>query len=209
MAEFMESPRFERRPSFSFVSAPAYRVDRPAVLSGRMERNLLWQAALRRLTVNVGPRVEEDVEYVLNFWHAVDGGYCGFRITDHVDYKSCGVFQTPAATDQPLTQIGTSGTYQLEKHYTAGARTKVRPIKKPVAATIVVANDLGEVQAPDRWSLDSTTGILTPEVSFDGTPTTWGGEFDIPVWFETDDLPIEVIGKRIEHVTFTLLEGRL
>ena len=121
--DFLETPRFTGRPSFDYQSVPAYRIDRVRTVSGRLARNLNWQYALRRFIVTIGPRAQADVQYVLNFWHATGGGLIGFRVRDDADYKSCQVQQTPSAVDQPLVEIGTSGTYQLYKDYVVGSLT--------------------------------------------------------------------------------------
>jgi len=88
-----------------------------------------------------------------------------------------------------------------------GIRTQTRYVSKPVQGTIRVANTLGQEQASSRWSIDYTTGLLTPNGSFSGTPGSWGGEFDVPVRFNSE-FPIQLIDHEIQSVQFTLMELR-
>lgn len=208
MAAFLEDPPFPECISYGSVSTPKYSVAKTATRGGQESRVALWAYPLYVYQIIFGPRSEEAIQEILEFFHAVGGEYVGFRFKDWADYLSCWVGQTPTALDQPLVVSGSSpGGYQITKRYTKGARTQDRLIVKPIASTIKVANQLGVEQAPGTWSLDSTTGLLLPLGGFSGTPTTWGGEFHVPVRFE-GDFPVELTNRRIESVSFTLQELR-
>lgn len=207
--EFLESPRFPGCPSFGYTSIPRYSVTRIVFPGGQTDRNRNWVYPLQRIDVTVGPRMEAEIQEILEFWHALGGEECGFRFKDYADFKSCRVGETATALDQPLTADGTSSeAYQLFKVYTAGAREQLRIILKPVSGTIRVANEFGAEQSASTWSLDTSTGLLTPTVGFVGTPTTWGGEFDLPVCFD-GEFPVEIVNQRIQSVSFSLEEVRL
>lgn len=196
-------------PSLGMQSAPAYRVSVARMNSGSERRNRFWQYPLHRYTVSVDPRLVDEVQIVLKWWHAMGGMECGFRVKDPADYKSCQVNQTATPLDQPLDPIPESPSgYQLIKEYTVGSRTQERRILKPVAGTITVANGSGVEQASNTWSLDTTTGILMPLAGFSGVPTTWGGEFDVPVRFDGEELPITIMLETIHGTSFVLMELR-
>lgn len=200
--------RFPVCPSVGAQSAPAYQVSVARMMSGAERRNRFWQYPLHRYTVSVDPRQVDEVQTVLEWWHAMGGMECGFRWIDYADYKSCQVHLNPTPLDQPLEATGSPLAYQLMKQYTVGARTQERIILKPVSGTIRVANGSGVEQASNLWDLDETTGQLITLPGFSGIPTTWGGEFDVPVRFEGTELPITLIQNRIHGTSFTLVELR-
>lgn len=208
---FLETPRFEGCPSLGYTSAPTYANTVVRMASGREKRNRVNSRPLHVFNCTVGPRASADVEAVRTHFHAVGGRDCGFRFKDLADYKSCALMSsTISALDAPLVSLGGSPlTYQLTKRYTKGARTQDRDIYKPVDGTIVVANQAGVIQASSTYSIDYTTGILTPNGTFSGTPTTWGGEFDTPVRFNEDELNVVVEDREIQSVSFGLSELRL
>jgi uncharacterized protein (TIGR02217 family) len=207
---FLESPRFEICPSIGYQSRPAFNVERIRMQSGVTKKNQLWERPLFRYTVTIGPRAEEEIQDVYEFFMALGGPEVGFRFQDLADYKSCRPYQTATALDQPLTPGGSSPSgYMMVKDYTKGWRTQRRDIFKPVASTIKVANQAGVEQTAGTWSLDDQTGIITPLGGFSGTPTTWGGEFDVPVEFEGNELPIEFDYVAAHSVSFNLLEMRI
>ena len=201
--------RFPVCPSVGAQSAPSYNVSVARMMSGAERRNRFWQYPLHRYTVSVDPRAVDEVQTVLEWWHAMGGMECGFRWIDYADYKSCRVNETPSPLDQPFTGGAASPVgYQLVKEYTVGTRTQERVILKPVAGTIRVANGSGVEQASNLWDLDTTTGILIPLPGFSGVPTTWGGEFDVPVRFDGTELPITIHQTRVQGTSFVLAELR-
>jgi uncharacterized protein (TIGR02217 family) len=117
----------------------------------------------------------------------------------------------PLPTDQPFVEITDSpGGWQLVKLYEDedAINQQQRLIQKPIVGTIRVANEVGAEQAAGTWTLDYDTGILTPDVGFVGTPTTWGGQFHVPVMFETAP-EFSVTNRRIQETSFALRELRL
>jgi hypothetical protein len=86
--------------------------------------------------------------------------------------------------------------------------TQVREIYKPIGDTILVANELGAVQASSKWTLDEANGTVDPNGTFTGTPTFWGGEFDVEVRFMEDQLNLEVSTFGTRNVRFGMREKR-
>lgn len=206
---FLETPRFPQCPSFGFVSQPRYSTTITRLAGGQEKRNRNWARPLYQYTATVGPRAENDVQALLEFWHAVGGMFEGFRFKDFADFKSCRVGGIVAATDQPLVAIGSSPeTYQVTKRYAAGALAQDRPISKPVEGSILVAADGAPLVETTDYSIDYTTGIVSFTADQSGAVLTWGGEFDVPVRFDSE-FPVELLDQQIQSVTFALMELRL
>lgn len=196
---FLESPRFDACPSAGFTSEPEYRVVITRRASGVEKRNRAWTYPLVRLTFTVGPRAENEIQDALAWWHSTGGGAIGFRAQDRTDFKSCNVSDTPLATDQPLLSLG-GGAYQLIKRYQVGVDQdnnpvyQDRPVYKPVPGTVLLTGG---------GSVDYQTGIVTGSAG-----GTAGFEYDLPVRFEPS-FPVEIVSRRIQSVTFSLVELRM
>lgn len=215
---FLDSPRFELLRGWEYEIETIYETEIIQRGRGREIRNLPTQYGRTRIAVTVPRDRVSDVPAIYRYWRVVRGRTTGFRVQDPSDYLSTSLGYRnstedpePTPTDQPLYEVegSSGGQYQLYKQYSIGDDTTAlieeRIITKPVAGKIRVANELGEEQSSSRWSLDVTTGILTPDTSFVGTPTTWGGEFDIPVRFDSE-LPRRVEDFRLDETSFVLLE---
>lgn len=202
---FIETPRFPKCPSFGYTSTPQYSVTITRTVSGAERRNRNWSRPLLRFDCTVGPRGEEDVQEILEFWHAMGGPEVGFRFKDYLDYKTVRVHQSISPLDQVLEPI-TPTTFQLVKGYTAGSRTQLRKIHKPVSGTVRVAENGVEITQGLDWNLNYATGLLTI-IGTPSGPITWGGEFDVPVRFDSE-FPVELMNSKIESVQFALTEIR-
>jgi uncharacterized protein (TIGR02217 family) len=205
---FLESPVFPQCPSFGYTSLPMYSVTPIERASGVETRNRNWEYPLHRFDCTVGPRDEEAIAELLEFWHAVGGMAYGFRFSDGVDYKSCRINEAISATDCPLLVVNGESpeVYQLIKRYTFGARTQDRVIYKPVQGTILIADGgVLKTEAVD-YTIDYATGRVGLLFSPAGS-LTWGGEFDVPVRFDSE-FPVELVDKRIQSVSFALRELR-
>jgi uncharacterized protein (TIGR02217 family) len=214
MADFLETPDFPACPKYGVISEPEYSVTVVRTASGLERRNRNWSRPLTRVTITVGPgpRADDEVQELLEFYHAMGGSACGFRYRDVADYKSCRKSDTVSSTDQPLVLVDASPTYyQLTKRYTFGAQTQDREITKPVSGTILIAVDgVLKVENTD-YTIDYTTGQVTFLIVPPGSPVpviTWGGEFDIPVRFDSA-FPVEQISHEIESASFVLQEIRV
>lgn len=204
---FLESPRFPSCPAFGHLSVPAYSVTITEMSSGRERRNRNWARPLHQYSITIGPQLEEHVDELLEFYHALGGQECGFRYKDLADFKSCRKSQAATALDQEAEFIpGSPGGYQLVKSYFAGVRSQTRAILKPVAGTLAIAdNGVAKAEGSD-WVMDYTTGIF--QIFFvPAGIVSWGGEFDVPCRFDSD-FPIEIVSHRINSVAITLKELR-
>ncbi len=177
--------------------------------SGDEERNATWANSRRRYDVSYGVRRADDLAAVVAFFEARNGRLHAFRFKDWSDYKSCLPSAAPAPTDQIIgTGNGSTTTFALTKTYASGAQSWARAIFKPVAGTVTVSLN-GAVQG-SGWSVNTTSGIIT----FTVPPTTGaviraGFEFDVPVRFDTDELPVTLDIERTGSIpSIPLIEVR-
>jgi uncharacterized protein (TIGR02217 family) len=202
-------PVFPVTPNYGFVATPTYKVAVVGQEAGFENVNRVWARPL--LFISAAPFDDcpiEEMEEVMTFFHAMGGPSTYFRFTDYSDYKSCGVNEEPTKDDQPLVEIGSSGTYQLVKDYTSSGVTQRRDIYKPVGSTILVANASGVLQDGSKWNLNEATGVLTPNGTFTGVPTTWGGEFAVEVRFTNTGLSVEVATYGTRNTRLSMRERR-
>ena len=180
--------RFPANLSFGSAGGPERRTEIVTLANGFEERNTPWAHSRRRYDAGVGLRSLNDVETLIAFFEARTGQLHGFRWKDWSDYKSCVPLASPASDDQLIgTGDGVTTVYQLQKTYQSGLQSYTRPIRKPVAGTLVVA----VAGDPKIESLEYSVNLASGEVTFVlppdlGTRVTAGYEFDVPVRFDTD-----------------------
>lgn len=203
------APVFPACPTFGFVAEPNFLVKIVAKEGGFERRQRVWNQSLTQYTsVPSGDRAQADIEAIYYFWMAVGGMSNGFRFKDWLDFQSCRLDESPSATDQPIISSGDSpASFRLVKDYSAGPFIQQRIIQRPIGETIEIANELGETQDPTTWNLDESTGVLSIGGGFSGTPTAWGGEFDVWVRFNAQLNPA-ISNYRIQNVTVQLCELR-
>ncbi len=204
---FIETPVFPGCPNFGATSSPTYSVTITETVSGRERRNRNWLRPKIKMDWTVGPREEDTIQELLEWWHAMGSSECGFRVLDYSDYKSCRVNEDPSHIDQPL-QLIASGTFQLIKEYTKGPRIQVRPILKPINGTILMAYNGATKNEGTDWTLDYSTGIVTTHFTVSiPDELSWGGEFHVPMRFD-GDFPVQIADKEVQSVQFSLIELR-
>ena len=206
---FIETPRFPDSIAYGSSGGPSYSTSIVQSKSGRDAVNANWSMPLYKYDVENGIKTFQDLETLLSFFHVVGGRFGGFRFKDHLDFKSCSVTASPSHTDQTIeTTDGTKSAFQLIKTYSVGAYTRVRDIKKPVTGTILIGLD--SVLQSSGYTVDYATGVVTfdaPPVN--GTVVSWGGEFDVPVRFESDDVMASIESWKLGSMSLSVLEIRL
>lgn len=208
---FLETPRFPTGQSYGangYTMTSNWSETITQTTGGEESRNRNWQRSLKVFNVTMGPNAADNILEAYEFWEALAGPDCGFRFKDWSDFRSCRITQLPGKQDQLLTFIPGSpgGGWQLTKSYAKGIVGTLRYILKPVEGTILIA-DAGVLKTEGtHYSIDYTTGLV--QIFF--TPTgqlTWGGEFDVPVRFDST-FPLEVVNFEIAQVSFQLCELR-
>lgn len=208
------APLFPATPSYGFIASPTYRTRIPETEGGYERPNRLWSRPL--LYITAAPFDDAsvlDLDLVRDFFHVMAGAATYFRFKDWSDYKSCGSLATVTPLDQPLVLL-TGNNYQLVRNYTitlpggGGTLTQVREIYKPVGSTFRCANGSGVEQDGTKWTLDEANGVLIKGGTFTGTPTAWGGEYDVETRFAEDMLNVEVPNFGTRTTRFALREAR-
>jgi uncharacterized protein (TIGR02217 family) len=113
---------------------------------------------------------------VINAFNACMAGVFSFRLKDWSDFE---------ANDELLVVLGTGAAQQVQltKTYTFGSRAVARPIRKPVTGSVSMTAD----GAPLTATIDYATGIASFTAG-NGDVLRWSGEFDVPVYFDDDQL---------------------
>lgn len=169
--------------SYGSIGGPEFSTDVVRLSSGFEKRNANWTYPGERWNVAYGINTKEKLISLRDFFYARKGRAYGFRFKNHDDYQG--------TTEELGSGDGSTDEYQLVKIYTSGGETLTRKISKPVADSVTVFID--DVDAGSVWSIDNTTGIIT----FDSGSAPASGEvvtatfqFDVPMRFDTDYLPI-------------------
>lgn len=187
---FLETPRFPEDISYKSKGGPMYNTTVITVDSGYEQRNINWALPKCVFDVSYGVKTQQQLYYLLEFFHVVAGRGHSFRYKDWSDFKSCDdqTHGTLSDTDQTIgTGDAATKTFQLQKLYEKGVLSRVRYITKPVAGTTIVALD--GVPQVSGWTVDDTTGIITFTVApGGGVVVSAGFEFDVPVRFDSDSI---------------------
>lgn len=168
---FVETPRFPEYISSQSKFGPAFSTDIGRNLGGYEVRNGNWTYPLHEGDVS-HVRSQSQLDDLLAFFHSRGGRLDGFRFKNWNDY-------TVTTSNGTFIQL-TSTTWQLCKTRSFGSLTTQWPVRKPVSGTVVVGGG--------TFSVDYATGIITAVASPADTPTSWSGEFDFPVRFDTDKM---------------------
>jgi uncharacterized protein (TIGR02217 family) len=187
--------RFPAAISLGASGGPERRTEVVVLGSGAEERNSRWADSKRRYEAGYGVKSLDDLHAVIAFFEERRGRLHGFRWKDWADYKSCAPGAVPSPLDQAIgTGDGANPAFQLKKTYGSAFAPWTRTIALPVAGTVRIAVD-GAEQAPDRFAVNATTGLVTflaGHVPGEGAAVTAGFEFDVPVRFDTDRLEINL-----------------
>lgn len=157
---FLETPRFPQRIALGAVGGPEFATEIITLRSGREQRIPERTKPRRRYVVTTLNFTETEFEELDAFFLVLMGRAHSFRIWDPRDYSV-------TITNGRLgpNAIGTGApTYQLTKHYAAGALTMDRAIRKPVSGTVAAFRNAGALTvgaAPGNIAIDTTTGIIT------------------------------------------------
>jgi uncharacterized protein (TIGR02217 family) len=186
--------RFPANLSFGSVGGPERRTEVVTLANGFEERNTPWAHSRRRYDAGLGMRSLDDIEAMIAFFEARQGQLYGFRWKDWSDYKTSKASQDVHFEDQTIAfGDGERRMFQLNKSYSSGEATYVRPVTKPVLGTIKIGLQGVELQETIDWDADITAGLVTfktpPE---EGILISAGFEFDVPVRFDTDRIATSV-----------------
>ena len=184
---FVEAPAFPTPLTFGSRGGPRFSTDVLSTFDGTERRNQNWANALCVWDVGSVNRTHAEILLLLEFFYAVARGQLyGFRFRDFTDYQ----FANGIGTGD-----GTTQTFALVKTYSHGLYTHTRRLYKPRAGTLhFTVNGL----LREDYDIDFATG----EVTFWTAPPAGAvvaahGEFDVPVRFAQDHLPVRRIDPHI------------
>lgn len=183
---FSES-RFPEDISYGATGGPQFSTDTILLRSGKESRNRNWQQARMRYSVAFELRTRKQIEALTAFFYARGGKAEGFRFKDWADYQAKS--QTIGEGD------GVTTTFQLVKHYSNDSVYR-RIITKPVRGTLTIWNN--GLELTSGYGIDYCTGIITFAIPpARQSVLTADFEFDVPVRFDTDHLPIVIETKKM------------
>jgi uncharacterized protein (TIGR02217 family) len=167
--------------SYGSVGGPGFLTEVIEMSSGYEQRNQKWVYPRERWNVAYGIKTKALLITLRDFFMARRGRAYGFRFKNHDDYE--GIFQEIGLGD------GSTVDFQLIKTYTDDGGSIDRKITRPVSGTVTVYKD--SVEQVSGWTCDYDTGIITFGAAPDsGEVVTADFEFDVPMRFDTDYLPI-------------------
>lgn len=196
MVRFVDKYIGSRIQGWPVEVAPMTSTQIAQVDSGAEQANQRWYDPLREISIPQGFRAQGVLEALKNHWLVMGGPARVWPWRDPTDFASCeldepNVEPTVDAVDQPLgVGDGVTLRFQLVKRYDLGSPTTPydRIIRVPVVDSIVIAED-GVITSPAMpYTVERYGGwvdFVTPPAV--GVVLTWGGFFDIPVRFESDD----------------------
>lgn len=168
----------------------AYQTDVVVGRNGQEVRNAIWQDPLMRFNAAFAVRSYADIATLTNFFHAMKGREQSFLVKDYADFKIDTWTASTTATGTGVTQ------FQLVKRYTqtigGSPVTYVRTIKHP--KTDAVTAQKGDLTPLTVSSVNGSTGMVTLSAAVtSGTVELQCTEFYVPVRFDIDELPVEML----------------
>lgn len=185
---------FPRTFAYGVTGGPEYATDLFTSPSGYEARQQHWLQSRGRWTVSFQHRTAAEIAPLLTLFRAVaEGCAYSFRFHDETD----DTFANPIGTGDGVTT-----DYPLVKIYTVGSLTASRRLSAPIVATVTVT--VGGVPTT-AYTLEATTGLVRFAVAPPmGAEIAAAGEFDVPVRFATDTLPLQMVS--VDAVTCEALE---
>jgi len=159
------------------TGGPGFSTNVVTLGSGAERRNIQWADARGEWNISTGIRTRAEMQAVIAHFYIVKGRGYSFRFKDWTDYQ---------ATDQAMAEV-TPTVWQLVKRYNIGGYEHERTITKPVLGTVAIKIG-GSPVVPSE--IDYLTGLVTFG-SAPGSAPTASFEFDVPVRFDTDKLPVQ------------------
>jgi uncharacterized protein (TIGR02217 family) len=181
--------RFPEDISYGAIGGPRYFTDIVSTSSGGEYRNINYTDSKMKFNIAYGIKTKEQIDKLLLFFRARMGRAIGFRYKDWSDFTA----------KNQLIGVGDGSTtrFQLKKIYKSGNSEFIRIIEKPVYNSVSIYFD-DENVAQKYYSIDYTTGNIefTKSVNI-GAKILINFEFDVPVRFDIDYLPISIDGKNL------------
>lgn len=166
--------------------------------SGKSERDQRWRYPLHTYESPFTNRPQTEIEDLLYHFYTVAGRANTFPIKDPFDYKTGRLSDDPTGNDQNLgtAQVGQTD-FQLRKLYQFGSVTQERKITRPIESSMIVWVD----GAPQSYTMQPLGVVRFDTPLLGGEVVTWGGEFQVPCAYASDDLAQAVHNKGNEFIS--------
>lgn len=186
--------RFPPAISLGAVGGPERKVDIVRLRNGAEYRNVHCRHSKRVYEAGSGIKTKDELFEILSFFEARGGSEYGFLWKDWLDFSS-GYPSHDIGAEDEILGVGDNETtiFPLVKHYRSGDGDYLRPIRKPVLSTLLVAIDGTERVEGMHYSFDDALGsIVFQDPVTSGATVTAGFEFDVPVRFDCEKLDISL-----------------
>lgn len=179
MADTFRNVRLSTRVEVNFKGGPGFSTSIAEAASGDEQRNIQWSKQRGKWTIDYTDD-HAIITELIAFFQVMRGRAYGFRFKDWSDYKVANAF---AVGD------GATKVFQAAKVYKAGTYTFSRTLTRLVGPAIVKVNGF-VVAASVNLDNGQITFAAAPGI---GDVISIECEFDVPVRFDIDDLPINMI----------------
>jgi len=171
------------------TGGPRFKTSVTTLSSGFEKRNIEWSKVRGRWDIAYGLTSLDQVADVINMFYAAQGRARGFRFKDWSDFQIGK--QTDDSTRQVIgTGYGDKTHFDVFKRYGIASVSYYRRIHKLVSGTTKVFLD--DAEQTSGFSVHVNLGkIVFDSAPAEGVEVSVITEFDVPVRFDTDELPIE------------------
>lgn len=186
MTAFMKT-LFPTDISHGSVGGPEFLTEVVEMRSGLEQRNCVRKVPRARYNIGYGIKTQEQLDRVRALHYIARGRAYGFLFRDPIDSKA--VLANLGIGD------GITKKFPITKTYRLGDYTFTRRITKPVREgfQVFVAG-----KENDTWKLDDDLGFLMLNEPLQrGKIVQASFDFNVPVRFETDYLPVKLEGHNI------------
>ena len=164
-------------------------------VSGQEQRVKVWAKCRAKYDIGYSVLHSDDpvgsYRAVLSLFYAHNGRFRPFRFKDWGDYQADGTsfgvgtgsataFQLSKTYDPPLILLNTPGSF-----------TYTREIYLLATTPVIKVNNVTQTVTTD-YTIGATGLVTFTSPPTNGHALTWTGEFDIPVRFDVDYLPVNL-----------------
>jgi len=198
MTRFVDVPLASHIAGYPAFAAPRWSTEIVITDGGGEQANQRWVHPLHRYTLPEAIRSMETFNALRDHWFVMRGPFHTWPFRDPFDFASVpltlpNVAPATGMQDQTFgTGDGFTKEFQLQKVYVRGGQSYTRIITLPVVSSIRIWGDTDSMVPAGEiftgFTINRTTGIVTFDVAPEsGRLLKWGGLFDVPVRFESDD----------------------
>lgn len=183
--------RISTRVELGAQGGPGFKTTIIETSSGDEYRNIDWSRQRGRWEIGYTDNMEI-IEEIIAFFQVMRGRAYGFRFRDWSDYKVDNVI---AVGDGETKEFQAAKVYQVDE-----SAQFIRPLTRLDGATVVLSDD-NDTEVAATPMIDENTGKITFSVA---PPTGYKvklkGQFDVPVRFDTDELPVTMLTQNVARI---------